>query len=56
MNVRTVPVDDELAALGMCFQCKQPFEGDEFYCQVQQDESPIVWLVCVGCGALLAFG
>jgi hypothetical protein len=58
MKIQTCVVDDELAALGVCCNCKQPFEDDEFYCQVSnRDVLPngMVWLTCIGCAALLAF-
>lgn len=58
MKIETLPLNDELAALGACYNCKQTFEGGELYCQVSnRDRLPNgkVWLTCIGCGALLAF-
>lgn len=49
---------EELAVLGSCCNCKQPFWGGEFYCQVSnRDRLPdgAVWMTCIGCAALLAF-
>jgi hypothetical protein len=58
MKIVMVPMDDDLAAMGVCCHCHQDFDGDEFYCQVATDnlitETTVVWLVCVGCAAQLA--
>ncbi len=53
-----VPIDAELAAHGVCSNCKQAFEDDQFYCQVSFTGStadPFVYMViCIGCAAQLA--
>lgn len=58
MKIVMVPMDDDLAAMGVCSSCHQDFDGDEFYCQVALDDlstdTVIVWLTCIGCSALLA--
>lgn len=58
MITTVVPMDDELAKLGRCWLCKQPFETDDFYCQLTppcvEGGTLMVWVTCLGCAAQLA--
>ena len=55
IDLRLVPVDDELAVLARCWRCKQDFEQDEYYCQVTLADDPPsqVWVTCTGCAGLM---
>lgn len=57
MNTTVVPMHNELARVGRCWLCKQPFETDEFYCQLTlraEDATVRVFITCLGCAAQLA--
>jgi hypothetical protein len=53
MLAKMVPMDDELAAQGRCWHCKQWFSEDDYYFQLTLGHQSVVWSTCLGCTALL---
>lgn len=58
MKIKTLTMHQDIADKAVCSNCQAPFTDDRLYCQVSNrdvlPDSPKVWIVCIGCAAIMA--